>query len=130
VLSGAAILLALLAIPAAGSLGGLVLAPLLIGFVASLALVVRRLHDRDRSGWWLVIFCLLQGGLSELGDRLPHPTGGGITLAMLIVYLSGLGLSVWAWLEVGFLRGTRGVNRYGADAFTPTAQGFAQAPLA
>jgi uncharacterized membrane protein YhaH (DUF805 family) len=40
VLSGAAILLALLAIPAAGSLGGLVLAPLLIGFVASLALVV------------------------------------------------------------------------------------------
>jgi hypothetical protein len=49
---------------------------------------------------------------------------------MLIVYLSGLGLSVWAWLEVGFLRGTRGVNRYGADAFTPTAQGFAQAPLA
>ncbi len=52
---------------------------------ASLALQVKRWHDRDRSGWWILI------GLV--------PVIGGL----------------WALVETGFLRGTVGPNRYGDE---------------
>jgi uncharacterized membrane protein YhaH (DUF805 family) len=51
----------------------------------SLALSVKRWHDRDKSAWWL-----------------------------LLVFLPGIG-AIWFLVECGFLRGTAGPNRYGAD---------------
>ena len=40
-----------------GKLGLLILAPTLVAYVVALAsCLVRRLHDRSRSGWWLVPF--------------------------------------------------------------------------
>jgi uncharacterized membrane protein YhaH (DUF805 family) len=64
----------------------------LVGFLVVLALLwpslaggVKRLHDRDMSGWWLLI------GLV--------PFVGGIALLVLL----------------GFLRGTPGPNRFGPD---------------
>lgn len=50
-----------------------------------LALSVKRWHDRDKSGWWILIgFVPLIGGL-------------------------------WALIETGFLEGTKGENQYGPD---------------
>src|SRR5882757_5298222 len=50
-----------------------------------LAVTVKRFHDRDKSGWWvLVVFVPLIGGL-------------------------------WYLIECGFLRGTDGPNPYGPD---------------
>ena len=51
----------------------------------SLAVAVKRYHDRNKSGWWvLIIFVPVIGGL-------------------------------WYFIECGFLRGTPGPNAYGPD---------------
>ena len=68
---------------------------------------IKRLHDRDKSGWWLLVFYVLPGVLNTLGDNL---AAGG-----LILSLASLAVSIWALVELGFLRGTAGPNRYGLD---------------
>lgn len=50
-----------------------------------LALSVKRWHDRDKSGWWILIGAV--------------PLVGGL----------------WALIETGFLEGTNGPNEYGPD---------------
>ena len=52
---------------------------------SSLALSVKRWHDRDKSGLWILI-----GAVPVIG-------------------------SIWALIENGFLKGTDGPNSYGAD---------------
>ena len=59
-------------------------------FIAILSANVRRYHDRDKSGWWVLI--------------------------MLIPFIGPL----WLLIEIGFLRGTRGANRFGADPVART----------
>jgi uncharacterized membrane protein YhaH (DUF805 family) len=52
----------------------------------SLAVSIKRWHDRDKSGWWMFISLI--------------PIVGAI----------------WALIETGFKRGTLGPNRFGGDA--------------
>lgn len=54
-------------------------------FWAHLAVNVKRWHDRDKSGWWVLI------------ELIP---------------LIG---SIWALVELGCLKGTYGKNRFGPD---------------
>lgn len=58
----------------------------LVLFVASLATQVKRWHDRDKSGWWVLI---------------------------ALVPLIG---ALWSLIELGFLPGTPGDNRFGAPS--------------
>lgn len=51
----------------------------------SLAVMVKRCHDRDKSGWWIFISLV--------------PVIGAI----------------WLFIDLGFLRGTPGPNRFGPD---------------
>ena len=51
----------------------------------AIAISAKRWHDRDKSGWWVLIVLL--------------PVIGGL----------------WALVDNGFLRGTPGPNRFGAD---------------
>ena len=51
----------------------------------ALAIYTKRWHDRDKSGWW--------------------------TLIILVPIIGG----IWFLVECGFLRGTDGANRFGAD---------------
>ena len=51
----------------------------------SIVLYAKRWHDRGKSGWW--------------------------TLILLVPVIGGL----WMLIECGFLRGTDGPNRFGAD---------------
>jgi uncharacterized membrane protein YhaH (DUF805 family) len=53
---------------------------------ATFALQAKRWHDRNKSGWWI-----------------------------LISFIPVIG-AIWALVENGFLRGTDGANNYGADA--------------
>jgi uncharacterized membrane protein YhaH (DUF805 family) len=71
------------------------------------ALGVKRLHDRGKSGWWLLLFYLAPTALHAAG-RHAHLGGRGL---MLI----GFAISIWAFVELGFRRGTVGQNRYGPD---------------
>ena len=51
----------------------------------SICLYAKRWHDRDKSGWW--------------------------TLIMLVPVIG----AIWFLVELGFLRGTEGPNRFGPD---------------
>jgi uncharacterized membrane protein YhaH (DUF805 family) len=83
---------------------GLLYIPLLwIAF----ALGAKRLHDRDKSAWWLLLFYVLPSILSNLSDQ-----AGGLGILLLLI---GLALSIWAFVELGCLRGTVGPNRFGPD---------------
>jgi uncharacterized membrane protein YhaH (DUF805 family) len=108
--------------------GLLVLLMDLFFLLPNLAVVVRRLHDLNRSGWWygaLIILGLFLGALAvpvfiRVGmnhqQGLDDMTGinSGIFLLIgvlgLIEAIFGLVLLVWFCL-----RGTRGPNRFGPD---------------
>jgi uncharacterized membrane protein YhaH (DUF805 family) len=73
----------------------------------SLALAIKRLHDRDKSAWWLLLFYLAPSILQVVGSRV-----GSVTI---IPNLIGIGISIWAFVEIGCLRGTAGSNSYGLN---------------
>jgi uncharacterized membrane protein YhaH (DUF805 family) len=77
---------------------------------ALLAVGVKRLHDRNKRGWWVFLFLLVPvlafviGALApDLGAEL---TWSGIAIVAI--------LGVWALIELGVLSGTAGPNRYGS----------------
>jgi uncharacterized membrane protein YhaH (DUF805 family) len=76
---------------------------------------IKRLHDRDKSGWWMVPFIAATGLYSEFGGRL-----GGSWAAIglgIVVYIA----FIWGLVEMYFLKGTRGPNRFGPDPLAPVA---------
>jgi uncharacterized membrane protein YhaH (DUF805 family) len=77
------------------------------------AITIRRLHDRNKSGWWMVPFFLAPLVLLASSDWLANPT-----LAQLIDAL-GYGLGAWCFIELLCLSGTRGPNRFGSDPLAP-----------
>lgn len=85
-----------------------------IGTVSSIFVSIRRLHDRDQSGHWLWLFYLVPGILSGVGSGLmevnPQAAVVGIVLSLV-----SFGMSIWAIVVLGFLRGTQGANRFGPD---------------
>lgn len=78
-------------------------------FYASLALAAKRLHDREKSAWWLVLFYLVPAVLDGAAQALSNAT------AILVLTLIGAAISIWALIELGFLKGTQGPNRFGPD---------------
>jgi uncharacterized membrane protein YhaH (DUF805 family) len=62
-----------------------ILAFVVIATWISIAVAVKRYHDRNKSGWWVLI--------------------------VLVPVIGGL----WYLIECGFLRGTPGPNTYGPD---------------
>jgi uncharacterized membrane protein YhaH (DUF805 family) len=91
-------------------------------FISGLAVGIKRLHDRDKSGWWLLLFYLLPSLLFGAGAGLfiygigeeaaSGVIGGGV------LYVLGLAALIWAIVELGCLRGTLGPNRFGPDPLT------------
>jgi uncharacterized membrane protein YhaH (DUF805 family) len=77
---------------------------------------VKRLHDRNKSGWWLLLFFALPGMYSQFGNRVGDALGGWATL---LFGLAAFVFSVWGFIEMYCLRGTRGINRFGADPLAP-----------
>lgn len=76
----------------------------------TLAIGVKRLHDRNKSAWWLVVFYVAPTLLNVLGEG-----GEAEGVGAMIFGLASLAISIWALVELGFLRGTVGANRYGPD---------------
>ncbi len=75
---------------------------------------IKRLHDRNKSAWWMIPFFVFPGGYDRVAEWLPD-------LVVLQVLL-GLGTSVlcvWGMIELYFLKGTTGSNRFGADPLAP-----------
>ena len=88
-------------------------------FIAGLAVGIKRLHDRDKSGWWLLLFYILPSVLFIIGAviffyGLGAEEAGGV-IGGTVVYLLGAAVLIWAIVELGCLRGTEGPNRFGPD---------------
>jgi uncharacterized membrane protein YhaH (DUF805 family) len=94
----------------------------------NLALSVKRLHDRDRTGWWIAAMYLAIIVAVGLGFvTLTQPEGQREplnTIAIFAIIAAGI-LLLWLVIEIGFLRGTRGPNRFGPD---PLAESPGQTP--
>jgi uncharacterized membrane protein YhaH (DUF805 family) len=89
-------------------------------FISSLAVGVKRLHDRNKSGWYLVLFYIVPGILVTAGIAISTFMEDSIVLAS-ILGLAAFAIGVWAFVELGCLRGTFGANRYGPDPLAPAA---------
>ncbi|MBV8751631.1 MAG: DUF805 domain-containing protein [Hyphomicrobiales bacterium] len=76
--------------------------------VASFAVGIKRLHDRDKSGWWMPFFVFAPSVIGAINAAAGHH--GGILFTLL-----GAAISLWALVELGFLPGTEGTNGYGPD---------------
>jgi uncharacterized membrane protein YhaH (DUF805 family) len=91
--------------------------------VPSIAVGIRRLHDTDRSGWWILLpivpYCLgfILGGAAMMGAASGSPAGmmagAGIAGLFLIIGM------ICAILLLVFmvLPGTPGDNRYGPNPY-------------
>jgi len=87
---------------------------------ASVALTVKRLHDRDKGAVWLLVFWLLPFILNMivLVNRFAAMSDGTIATpnaAISLLSLISFAISIWAFVELYCLRGTAGDNRYGPD---------------
>ena len=74
------------------------------------AVMIKRLHDRDKSAAWYLIY-----GVAPLGFFIAAIylwTVRAIEVASILFVLSIVGL-IWAIVELGFMRGTPGPNRFG-----------------
>ena len=98
---------------AIGTIGYAILGLVYIAYLVSgISIAIRRLHDRDKSGWWVLIFIGVLAGAAVVGGVLQWALG---TIGSIIGGLLYLGACVWIFVEVGCLRGTEGDNRFGPD---------------
>lgn len=81
----------------------------------STALMVKRLHDRNRPSYWAA-FILVPMVLKSLTD-LMGMTGDPLNQNALDYLLNIIvfAVSIWFFIELGCLRGTVGSNQYGPD---------------
>jgi uncharacterized membrane protein YhaH (DUF805 family) len=86
----------------------------LIGY-SFLAVSAKRLHDRDRSAWWLIVFVVLPNALSSLAEYWRQSNPGNADVPSAVVNCVALAFFVWAFIELACLRGSAGENRFGAD---------------
>ena len=90
----------------------------LVNLWVAFALSAKRLHDRDRTGWWLILqllILILAVILVVVTIAVPQEQGavwyalaGAACLAVFVI-------SVWLFVQIGFLRGSQGPNRFGPD---------------
>ena len=76
------------------------------------AIRTERLHDRDKSAWWLLLF---YGSPAVLDHLAWFAAAMGHSLLQPVLALTGFVLTIWGFVEIGLLPGTEGSNRYGAN---------------
>jgi uncharacterized membrane protein YhaH (DUF805 family) len=80
----------------------------------SIAITVKRIHDRNKTGW-LVLACWIPAGLQVVlffADASDNAAGTILDL------ITGA-VSIWFVIEFGCMRGTVGTNQYGPDPAPP-----------
>ena len=82
--------------------------------ISGIMVGVKRLHDRNKSGWWMLFFY----GVPFLAGMMQAVVGQDSALGLLLGVVS-LVIAVWMFIELGCLRGSIGPNQYGPD---PLAQ--------
>ena len=86
--------------------------------ICSIAVGVKRLHDRNKPGWYLLLFYLVPTILVTIGILIGAVMDDS-TLIASVLGLAAFAIGVWAFVEMGCLRGTIGANQYGPDPVAP-----------
>ena len=81
----------------------------------SAALIVKRLHDRDRSALWYPLYGLAPVLAYKLGVVFSSNISNVLSPAQQGFWLLSVALWIWAIVELGFLKGTTGPNRFDPD---------------
>ena len=74
-----------------------------------LAISIKRLHDRDRSGWWTLPFLVLPVLHSHFENSLPD------SYFFLPLNLAALVCTVWGFIELACLKGDPSTNQFGPN---------------
>jgi uncharacterized membrane protein YhaH (DUF805 family) len=106
------VLLAALSRSVAVGLDVILVLALLLSVYCLLAVSVKRLHDRNWRGWWILLFPLAPVVLAFVVSAFSEDLGPALTYALwgLVVIITGCGL-----IALGGLAGAAGLNRYGLD---------------
>jgi uncharacterized membrane protein YhaH (DUF805 family) len=106
----------------------------LLMLYVNLAITTKRLHDRDKSAWWLLVFIIgpfllnipaamhavtMFSHMDEMvraaQAHLPPPDYGVQSPLVTLTNGAATLLSLWGFVELYCLKGTNGPNRYGTD---------------
>lgn len=100
----------------------------LIALWPSIAVLVKRIHDRNKSGWLslalyvpvllltvLAIAWLTGAVLAAADSGSFEPKLNGLGISVMIFGLISAAVGLWFFIEFGCLRGTIGANRFGPD---------------
>ena len=74
-----------------------------------LATSIKRLHDRDKHGWWMLPYFVVPGLYSQFQDRLPD------SWLLFPLALAAFGLMIGGFIDIYCLKGTRWTNRFGPN---------------
>lgn len=81
-----------------------------------LAVYVKRLHDRNKSAWWLLPYALVPMALNGYAFYMAHSIRiAHLTPAGKVAYGVAVLIGLWVFIELWCLRGTKGPNRFGND---------------
>jgi uncharacterized membrane protein YhaH (DUF805 family) len=75
---------------------------------------IERLHDRDKSAWWLLLFYGVPALLGQFAKAAWFAEAAGTALHYILA-LAGFALTIWGFVEIGCLRGTTGPNNNGSN---------------
>ena len=90
-----------------------------IVFYSALAVIVKRLHDRGKSAWWLTFFYgipIASFALMKWVGYQPFNPSPKQQIIHLTFFVVSTVIIWWYLIEILFLPGTRGENRFGPDA--------------
>ncbi|HWM32037.1 MAG TPA: DUF805 domain-containing protein [Methyloceanibacter sp.] len=91
----------------------------------SCAIAAKRLHDRDRTGWWLVLpLIAISAAFAAIAwaSNLPEDQSTPYFVVGIAILLTAMAIGIWLTIELGFLKGTQGPNRFGADPRAPKTE--------
>jgi len=100
------------ALPGLGFLIAIMIAYLVM-VVSGFMVAIKRLHDRDKTGWWVLLFY----GVPIVLSWFTLSTDGVLYAVLSVVSFV---VSIWALVELGCLRGSIGPNQYGPDPVLQT----------
>lgn len=99
-------LLFLMGVDVEGAGNGIFMVWNAVAVCMGIPLALRRLHDLDQPGWWLIGYFL--------GPIVP----GSVTIVLAVINVYCFALSIYLL----FFRGTKGPNRYGEDPIVEKPQ--------
>ena len=87
-----------------------------------IAVLIKRIHDRNKSGWlvWLIYGPGILATIFTIATVIAiaaDSSGAGTSLGIIsgALWIAAFVIAVWFFVEFGCMRGTVGANRYGPD---------------